>query len=718
MIDRALIGWQIAAVGIVAGGWGFWLWRLAGSRAAPRRLRWLWWGIAGFAAHALLLQSLVYLNAPLRWTAWFGLAIGISGCGALAFRRIESKSPPGSNRLPEAGAVGVVVGIVMLIHLALPVWQGPARFFGSGRYDQANYVVTAQFLVDESFSTDGRSIGLRPWLTQPLEKKEERITQSVAHGALAAVSGGDVQKAYAATVAVFLALAAAATFGWLRGCAVPRSLAAVAGMLAATAAGVTRVALDGFFSQVATLFVLPALAAVLWPPRAIDRPARLMAALLLAFVVGAYTETAVVALGLLAALIAVQPTPIGRRGRDFAVIVGGALVLNPGYTMRLPAFLALQWSRARDPLHLATYFPDAGTWAGFGRVLIDVADVRLATTAGLVAGLLILAAMGRQPRGRRVALLATLAVPLLTLGLLLVRSPLPAYPFAKLTIGFTPLWVGFFALGGAAIVRHRPRALNLVLGLAVVALALGLGSTVPQYRLILAPADTLAILVSDGMAAARAEAAAHPERRYVVAHDDPLAAQWLCYFGRHAPVYLDRRHLGDRVVTTEACEFRRLPAAATELWWLDPQHAGRYPPHEAGAVVSIIGATVSGETDRAHFYLVGESLQVALTRETGATGEREAWLDLALTPLPAVGPCRVEFSNTEGGRRQVATAQLGGWMRFRVQLPAGRSDFALRVQPAHPVPRGEPLGLLQAVSVEPVNRQVLSSDPVPAAYVD
>ena len=70
MDGRALLLWQFFCLLVTAAGWSVWVWNFAGRPAPLRRSAWLWCGLGGFCAHALVLQGLVYLDVPITRTAW------------------------------------------------------------------------------------------------------------------------------------------------------------------------------------------------------------------------------------------------------------------------------------------------------------------------------------------------------------------------------------------------------------------------------------------------------------------------------------------------------------------------------------------------------------------------------------------------------------------------------------------------------------------------
>jgi len=114
--------------------------------------------------------------------------------------------------------------------------QGLEWYYGKGYDDQLNYVLLAEFLKEEPYSTSPQDIGLRPWLVRPvgfriseeqlgkssgpgvevIGLKKERIGQSVITAEISVWSGTNGKGSYAATVIFFLTLLAICLYVSLR----------------------------------------------------------------------------------------------------------------------------------------------------------------------------------------------------------------------------------------------------------------------------------------------------------------------------------------------------------------------------------------------------------------------------------------------------------------------------------------------------------------------
>jgi hypothetical protein len=224
----------------------------------------------------------------------------------------------------------------------------------------------------------------------------------------------------------------------------------------------------------------------------------------------------------------------------------------------------------------------------------------------------------------------------------------------------------------------------------------------------------LADLNSPEMRSMREDVRRHPERTYLVANDDPLIAQWLCYFARGSKVYVDRWHLGDRMVASEQFNFRRLPDRATELWWLDPQRRGRVADFWPAAALHIRGAVEEGQVASGRYYVVSDDLHVDIDRATSGSLEQQLWLDLVAVPLPEMTPLEFELIGPDQ-RRQPTTLLGPTRVRFHLVLSAGTNAFILRAGPAAAGAVGGRV-IVQALSLNPLTQRSPASDPVPVSF--
>ena len=162
------------------------LWLCLGRRPL-RPADWLWVPFVGLAAIVCPLQTLpVFSDLPLaRTTPYFWLAAPAAGAAFLA----HESGRASLSFLPRR--VVLIAVMVFLGQGAGVVVKGVQHYRGCLESDQFQYVVLAQYLTDEPFSTGWQDLGDRPWLVPPLALKSDRIGQSVVHGFFAATAGRD-----------------------------------------------------------------------------------------------------------------------------------------------------------------------------------------------------------------------------------------------------------------------------------------------------------------------------------------------------------------------------------------------------------------------------------------------------------------------------------------------------------------------------------------------
>jgi hypothetical protein len=715
MWDLFLICRQALILGSGAAGYGCWLWQISGRPPPLRRNAWLWLGFAGFALHALILQELVYCGLPLRVTAWPAFGLALAGLGFTIWRQ-----PGRSWRLPdkfrrESRLYAAVFALGFVGQLPALVAVTPERFYGAGHYDQANYIVTAEYLAEWPMMTGPDEVGYRPWLLRAVEAGRQRITQCVILGAVAVVSGSDSHDAYGVVSIFFLAIAGLATTAWLRANALPRWACASAGVAVALSPAMTWIHLDGFFSQNASLFVYPALGGILTTKGPVRIEMKWVAATLLAYLVGTYSEVSIWGVAIVVALLLLAREPFATRWRNIGMVLGGALLLDAGYLGYLFGFVSSQWQMKGTNAQLGGLVPESGTLAGWGRMFIDQPAPDFAVK---LAGLLVASAVGWSCwysfRHRRHSLAVMIGLVVLPLLYLRLRSDFPAYPFAKLCAQFVPLWVGLCAIALALLAKSRPRMLPVILGVAIAApICVYLTSLPRQWRVIQAT-DRLAVLSSLDLLERRREAEAHPERVYLVSCSDPLLAQWLCYFGRHSDVVVNRRTLGDRIVTTEANACRRWNGSRDELWWLDPKLTGRVIGYEPPPGLFVHDALEINRTPSGSYYAIGQSARIDFTNASSAS-LREIWLDCVVVPWPSRKTAMIELVNPEG-RKFPTEVKNPGWRRWSVVLHPGRNSYRLNViSPEGDARTDEPNAILRLVSVE-VSPEFPVADTVTAPF--
>ena len=253
---------QLALLLLTVWGWGFWLWKFSRAARFPgwKRHGWFFFGLAGFMSCVLFLHALIYFDLPLKHTSWVGLLIAVAGVlGSLGsrLRRPPPRRPMHRLHRREIVAAGLLFVTVFGFQSAPLFHLGPGNYYGSAHTDQVNYVLLAEFLTEKPYSTTDRDIGLQPWLVKALALKGSRLGQSVANGYLGVVSLSDAKRSYGVLSIFIVGVGALSVFVMARVLSVPRLLAMLVGIWWGVLPAVTKVHLDGFFSQTCILFVFP-----------------------------------------------------------------------------------------------------------------------------------------------------------------------------------------------------------------------------------------------------------------------------------------------------------------------------------------------------------------------------------------------------------------------------------------------------------------------------
>ena len=681
-------------------GFGYFLWLALGRPRPTRALTWLWCGLAGFCGQALFLQALIYLDLPLNLTAPWSLGVAALGSVALIVDLVRRGRTRWRSRGKEVGMIlgaGLAAGLVQATAL---VGIGSDRFIGTGQIDQLHYVMTTQFLVERPFSTEWADMGLHPWLYRPVDLKRNRITECVVLGETAIVSRTDSQRAWGATVVFFAGLLGVALAGAARvGLRMPLTWAACTGVVAAGLPAITTIQQSGFFSQLTVLFVFPALLAVCRPGALRPWPACVLAALLLGFLAGAYSEFFPLGAALAVLLLLAWPGWWVARLLRATLVVGAALVLVTQYLQFFFSFLLVQAQLALRREGLDGFAPDGGTWRGWGGYF-SAGPPAWVIACGVVVVAAGLGALGLLPRRSRLWwLLASL--PALLLGVVFtLQAKLPVYALHKLCIQFVPLVAVLAAAGfwlGARRLRLKGR--RLTTAVALVAGSIPLVSSIRQ-NLALAK-DYGTPTASLWAARARAEAA-NPGQVYLIGGYNGLIGGWLAYFARHSSAYYEQPILTDRRVPTEAQAFRRIPASR-DLQWLDPVRTGPVTGYEPSPLLEITSPCERLTLNYQPAYRVGRETHLVLHRTGGFSPvEREFVLEAGLMPVTGGATMTLELAGPAGWRK---VYQLAGPMLLleRLTLTAGDNHFVLRVTSAAPeVLPARPLLLLQSLGVEQI----------------
>jgi hypothetical protein len=292
---------------------------------------WLESPFLGIAAIVLILQNLVYLDLPIRFT---GPLIWVAGLAGWVWMY----------RCKVVGTVfATIPGVLFGITLAIYLLQGIGLFIVGAKYyvgrawvDQYNYTVLAQFLADERFSMQMSEIGNRPYLVMAVILKGDRIGQSVLHSFFATSSLQNAKTLFEPTILLAPALTVLAIYALGYRFRLSKPIALLTGAAAGLLPAITIIHLESFLSHALGLPLL-----LLYPSLLIglsEQPdwRRLsVCAIIGAAITSIYTEFWIILLSqimLILVMVALRTPHTWRLLIYCGVLILAPFVLNPVFT--------------------------------------------------------------------------------------------------------------------------------------------------------------------------------------------------------------------------------------------------------------------------------------------------------------------------------------------------------------------------------------------------
>jgi hypothetical protein len=659
--------------------------------------------LGGFFLVVLIPQNLVYLGVPVRISAWALLAAAIAQVWWSRRKIVAWKPAFCANG--EVRTLAVVVILTVTFHGIVPIQQGLEWYYGKGHFDQINYVLLAEFLKDEPFSTSEQEIGLRPWLVGPvglqgttgeggtssgpgletIGLKNERIGQSIITAEISVWSGTDGKGGYAATVIFFLALLAICVYVFLRESGIDRFMAGSGALLAAFLPVVTQLSLDGFLSQISILFVFPFFASLLRRQELSARSFTLVFSLTLAYVIAVYSELAPIGLStLFLGVLWVR----NDQARSKRLMLMSALLLivlvNPCYLPKLIGFLGYQYSLAANAASLwDNVAPNVATLRGWSQLVIGGRDsspfALFFQSCTLLLGLLFLMGVILLSRRDKLILGAILGPAILVILYLSTRSPISYYPIAKITVSILPFAIGlvFAALSKmGAHHQNRPSRVLIKLLCTTMVVTAAIGS-LGYYSEVLNNEGLLKIFRKPRFLAVCRELEEMKNKRVLVFESHPLLAAWLCYHARHNDVYFDGRLISDSPVPPNL-RFSKIPDLENLDLVATPDRIVDLRIRGDSYLTSVDDRPGEDRTDGQARYWLGPParLRFLVSRPISAN------VKLRLTPAPGATTLPIDFFLTDA-QGHVFPGQL--WSKnvemLSVNLPRGLSYLELSVKP-------------------------------------
>jgi hypothetical protein len=656
--------------------------------------------MSGLFLVVLVPQNLVYLGVPVRISAWIILGATLVQ-GWLCRQKLRAWSRAFCSNI-DIQALAVIVCLTVAFHGFVPGKQGLEWYYGKGHFDQINYVLIAEFLKEDPYSTSEQEIGLRPWLVGPVGSddptvatragdgsatpglKKERIGQSILTAEISVWSATNAKGGYAATVIFFLIVLAICLFAFLRESGVGRPLAVAGALLGACLPAMTRLSLDGFLSQIGILFIFPFYVSLLRQQELAARSFVVFISLTLAYLVAVYSEIAPIALCTLVLSVIVVRNDKMQSKR--LILMGSIFLIalaNPFYLRNVIEFLSYQYNLAANAGSLwDNVAPNVMTLGGWSEIIFGpVAGSHLSLLyccGAFLVGLLFLAGVFFLSE-RDKLILGAILVPVGAVILhLATRTPFSYYPVAKITLTFLPLLIGLAFVGlsrTAASKWRRPLKMPAYAACAVIVLAAGAGS-VRYYSEVLDNDGLLKAFREPNFLDVCRDLEKLKGKRIVVFETQPLLAAWLCYHARHNQVYFDGRFISNSPVPP-ALSFSELPDLTSIDFVATRDRITDLRVPGVSCVTSVDDIPGESRNDGHVRYLLGPPARLRFLTVRPISVN----LKMRLTRRPTASAFPVDFFLTDA-QGHFLRGEIPGGARdpLRMKLPKGLSFLELSVK--------------------------------------
>jgi hypothetical protein len=657
--------------------------------------------VGGLFLVVLIPQNLFYLGVPVRISAW--LILGAALAQVWFWRHKFAACIRTFYANAEIRTLAMIILLTVTFHGVVPIRQGLEWYYGKGHFDQINYVLLAEFLKEEPYSTSEQDIGLRPWLVgavgfhdttgqlssgpglETIGLKNERIGQSIITAEISVWSGTNGKGGYAATVIFFLTVLAICVYVFLRETGIARFMAGSSALMAAFLPVVTQLALDGFLSQVSVLFVFPFFASLLRHQELRARSFTLFFSLPLAYLIAAYSELAPIGLCtfFLGVMLVRRDTFRAKRLMLMSAILLTALI-NPYYLHNLLEFLGYQYNLAANAASLwDNVAPNVLTLHGWSELIfganISSSFALFFDCCTILLGLLFLTGAIFLSSRDRLNFGTILLPAILVILYLATRTAFSYYPIAKITLTILPFVIGlvFVALSRiAANSQIRPLGVLMKLLCAMIVAAAAAGS-VRYYSEVLKNEGLLRMFREPRFLNACRKLEEIKNSRIFIFETHPLLAAWLCYHARHNDVYFDGRLISDSPVPpnlplSKVPDLENVDFVATRDRILDLRASS------LSCLTSVDDTPGEDQTDGHVRYWLGPPARLRFL----ALRPMSANLEMRLAPAREAKSFPIDFFLTDG-QGHISQGEL--WSKnievFRMNLPRGLSYLELSVKP-------------------------------------
>jgi hypothetical protein len=658
--------------------------------------------MGGLFLVVLIPQNLFYLGVPVRISAWLLLGAALVQVCSCRHKFIAWIRTFYSNA--EMRTLAVVILLTITFHGIVPIRQGLEWYYGKGHFDQINYVLLAEFLKEEPYSTSEQDIGLRPWLVGPvgvhefpgelgtssgsgpetIGLKDERIGQSVITAEISVWSGTDGKGGYAATVIFFLTVLAICLYVFLRLIGADRFIAASGALLAVFLPVVTRLSLDGFLSQVGIFFVFPFFACLLQDQALSARSFTLFFSLTLAYLIAVYSEIAPIGLCtlFLGILFVRQDNLRAKRLMLMSAILLITLV-NPYYLRNLIEFLGYQYNLVANAGSLwDNAAPDVLTLRGWSDLIFGAITspsfALFFDGCVLFLGLLFLAGVILPSRCQRLIFGVILLPAILVIVYLTTRTPPSYYPIAKITLTMLPFVTALLFVPLSRVATNRkdsPLAVLMKLLCASIVVGAAAGS-VRSYSEVLKNEGLLRVFREPRFLNVCRELEAMKSKRVLVFETHPLLAAWLCYHARHNDVYFDGRLISNSAIPP-GLSFSKVPDLENVDFVVTRDQLVSLRTTSVACLTSIDDTPGENWTDGHVRYGLGPPARLRFL----ALGAMSANLEMRFTPGPAATTFPIDYFLTDV-QGHVFQGQIQGRNLevLRMNIPRGLSYLELSVK--------------------------------------
>jgi hypothetical protein len=662
--------------------------------------------LGGLFLVVLIPQNLVYLGVPVRISAWLILSGALWQIWVCRHKFLVLSRTFSAN--VDLRTLAVVMFLIITFHGFVPIRQGLEWYYGKGHFDQINYVLLAEFLKEEPYSTSERDIGLRPWLVGPvgfhdtaeqlsmasgpgletIGLKNERIGQSIVTAEISAWSGIDGKGGYAATVLFFLMLLAICLYVFLRETGINCWMAGSGALMAGVLPAVTRLSLDGFLSQISILFVFPFFVSLLRHGDLSARGFTLFFSLTLAYVVAAYSEIA--PLGCCTFFLGVILVRHDQFRTKRLMLMSAILLIalvNPYYLRNLFGFLGYQYNLAANASTLwDNVAPNVFALRGWSEMIFGAfANAPLALFLDgctLLFGLLFLAGAVFLSRRDRLILGVILLPAVLVIVFLSTRIPFSYYPVAKITLTILPFLLGLVFIALSRVAPHRQGRLMAVLSATLVAAAAA--GSFQYYAEVLGNEGLLAVFREPRFLGVCRQLEQMRDKRVFVFETHPLLTAWLCYHARHNEVYFDGRLISDSPVPP-GLPFAKIPDLENLDFIATREQIVDLRTGSVSCLASVDDAPGEDWTHRQVRYRLGPPARLRFF----AARPISVNVEIRLAPAPGATTFPIDFFLTDA-QGHVAHGQL--WSQnveiLPMNLPKGLSYLELSVKPKATVENG------------------------------